>query len=85
MNLYNAKQCRYTVNQNFLVCPATQCVICYTDWTLYSGNDHDRIMLKMSKVTRQDLLLILTGYCLQYKSKEEKSCLWTKTIGISKK
>ena len=48
-----------------------------------SRNDHDRIMLKMSKVTRRDLLwswqaIVSTIY-------PRRKELWTKTIGISKK
>ena len=83
------------VNQNFPVCPSQRpshsvCDLLYTDCglrTLSSRNDHDRIMLKMSKVTRQDLLWSWQGIVSNINPKKKRVVdePTSKTIGISKK
>ena len=88
--LLNAKQCRSCQSQ--LSCMSEPlCEICYTDcglWSLYSRNDHDSIMLKMSKVTRQDLLWSWQAAIVSNINPKKKRVVdepTAKTIGISKK
>ena len=95
MNLYNAKQCRYC--QSKLSClsshgwPLSGWFVTLTildQWSLYSRNDHDRIMLKMSKVTRQDLLWSWQAAIVSNINPKKKRVVdepTRKTIGISKK